>query len=95
MKVMEEVNMNEFPIVQECIDNGNGAYIKNLAQSVRKQLETRRYYKMKYSGKFSPYVTETDVYNEIELFLQVAPKMFKADMEKFANGEGQFSGTTI
>lgn len=43
-----------YPAIQRYIEHGNGEYIKNLKQSVRKQMETRRYYRMKYSGKFVP-----------------------------------------
>ena len=94
--MIDNLNMNQYPLIQEYFEKGvtNIEYIKELSKSVRKQLETRRYYKMKYNGKFVPYITDADVYEEIELFLQVAPRIFMADMELFANGGGQFSGTT-
>lgn len=84
---MKEINLNEYPIIQEWIDKGCEAYIEQLKLSVYKQLENRRYYKMKYRGSFEPYITEQDVLAEIELILQVAPIIFKIDVDNLAESK--------
>lgn len=84
---MKEINLNEYPIIQEWIDKGCEAYIEQLKLSVHKQLENRRYYKMKYRGSFEPYITEQDVLAEIELILQVAPIIFKIDVDNLAESK--------
>jgi hypothetical protein len=75
---MEEIN--NYPIIQEWIDKGKQKEIDNLKEIIQRQMETRRYYKMKYSGKFEHYITEQDVLNEVEFFLQVVPHFFKDDI---------------
>lgn len=75
---MEEIN--NYPIIQEWIDKGKQKEIDNLKEIIQRQMETRRYYKMKYSGKFERYITEQDVLNEVEFFLQVVPHFFKDDI---------------
>lgn len=89
----KEVNMNEYPIIQEWIEKGYVEYIKRLKQSVSKQLDTRRYYKMKYSGKFEPYITEHDILNEIELILQVAPSIFNFNIDNLVKTDGTNTNT--
>lgn len=86
---MKEIDLKEYPIIQEWIDKGCGDYIEKLKQSVSRQLESRRYYKMKYRGAFEPYITEQDVLAEIELFLQVAPIIFKIDVCLLAESENK------
>lgn len=76
---------NLYPTIHRYIEHGNGEYIKSLKQSVRKQMETRRYYRMKFSGKFVPYITDAQVMEEVELFLETAPKIFARDMQLIMN----------
>jgi hypothetical protein len=40
---------------------------------------------MKYSGKFVPYITDAQVMEEVELFLETAPKIFERDMRIIMN----------
>lgn len=75
-----------YPTIQQWSERTGGReYIKSLKASVRKQMEVRRYYRMKYSGKFVPYITDAQVLEEVELFLTTAPKIFERDMQLILN----------
>lgn len=79
--MIKDINFDEYPIIKELIDKGQSEYIKGLYKSISRQMEVRRYYKMKFRKSFEPYIKDEDVYSEMELFLQVAPSLFKVDME--------------
>lgn len=82
MIIIEEYQKEQYPNIWENLTEYKlQKYLENLYDSISKQLETQRYYKIKFSGIKLPSIKKEDVLNDMEKFLKESHKIFAYDME--------------
>ena len=84
MIIIEEQQKEQYPhIWQQLQYYGGQKYLESLYQSISSQLETQRYYKMKFGKIKLPSIKKEDILNEIEKFLTELPNIFVNDYKNF------------
>lgn len=84
MIIIEEQQKEQYPHIWKQLQYyGGQKYLESLYQSISSQLETQRYYKMKFGNIILPSIKKEDILNEIEKFLIDTPKIFAQDMQNF------------
>ena len=84
MIIIEEQQKEQYPHIWKQLQYyGGQKYLESLYQSISRQLETQRYYKMKFGNIILPSIKKEEVLNRMEKFLIDTPKIFAQDMQNF------------
>lgn len=84
MIIIEEQQKEQYPHIWKQLQYyGGQKYLESLYQSISRQLETQRYYKMKFGNIILPNIKKEDILNEIEKFLPKLPNIFVNDYKNF------------